>query len=96
MSRLASIRFTDDVLNLVDSCVEKTKGNRSSFVRDACLAHARSLGIEDASYVKLSQQNSWKLKQIASQLNTDHDELLNKLLENLFEQIGDKPFAGME
>ena len=94
MSRLVSIRFTDEVLNLVDSCVEKSKGNRSSFVRDACLAYANSLVEEEVSFVKINQENSTKLKQLASQFNTDHDEFLNKMLGMLFVQIEQNPYPG--
>lgn len=94
MSRNVSIRFTNEVLAIVDSCVEKTKGNRSSFVRDACLAYAEIVNLEEISYVKLNQENSTKLKQLASQFCTDHDEFLNKVLAMMFDQIEKNPYPG--
>lgn len=96
MSRLVSIRFTDDVLRLVDSSVEKVKGNRSSFVRDACLEYANNLEGGEVSLVKISQENSAKLKLLSSQVNTDHDELLNKLLGIMFDQMEQNPFESCE
>ena len=87
--------ITDDVLAAIDACVELTKGNRSSFVRNACLHYLKDKEGRDVSFVKLSPANSKKLKSFASQLNTDHDVLLNKMLETTFEDLGDDPWAKM-
>ena len=95
MSHVVSVWITDDVLAAIDACVELTKGNRSSFVRNACLHYLMDKGEKDLSFVKLSPANSKKLKSFASQLNTDHDVLLNKMLETTFEDLGDDPWAKM-
>jgi predicted DNA-binding protein len=95
MSRGVSIRFTEEVLEVVDSCIEKTGGNRSSFVRDACLAHAQSLDPE-VCFVKLSQENVDRLKNVASQMNMDHDAFLDQMLTLLFEEVGDNPLEKMQ
>ncbi len=86
MSRDVSIRFTDEVLKLIDSC----SNNRSSFVRDACLAHAQAIGKLESSFVILSKKNSDKLKQFAVHLNIDHDKLINMLLEELLKNTEDE------
>ncbi len=96
MSRSISIRFTDDVLTLIDSIVEETNSNRSALVRDACLAYAETLGTEDVSYVRISLENSLKLRQIASQLNIDHDKLLNQFMVILFDQIDRNPYPSTD
>lgn len=95
MSRVVPIRITDDVLMAIDACVNKTKGNRSAFVRDACLNYLKNIGEKNVSFVKLSPANSEKLKSFASQLNMDHDALLNMMLETTFKNLGDDPWGKM-
>lgn len=95
MSRVVPVRITDDVLAAIDACVELTKGNRSSFVRDACLHYLKDKVEKDVSFVKLKTTNSEKLKWFASQLNMDHDVLLNNILETTFENMGDDPWGKM-
>ena len=87
MSRAVSIRFTDEVLKLIDSC----SNNRSSFVRDACLAQAQEIGKLETSFIILSKENSDKLKRFSAQLNIDHDKLVNVFLEELFKKAEEDP-----
>ena len=97
MSRLISIRVTDDLLGAIDSYVKKTPGvNRSSFVRDASLNYLDQES-EDVSYVKISADNIRMLKLVASHLNMDHDKLINMILSSTFENMqGPDPFSAMD
>jgi len=87
LSRAVSIRFTDEVFKLIDSC----SNNRSSFVRDACLAHAQEIGKLKTSFILLSKENSDKLKRFSAQLNIDHAKLVNVFLEELFKKAEGDP-----
>ena len=97
MSRLVSIRFTDSVLESVDLYARKVKANRSSVVRDACLSLLAGAGTEEISYVKLNSENAEMLRTLSSHVNIDHDELINRVLANIFAEMDPRnPFAKME
>lgn len=93
MSQLVSVRLTDEVLTSIDLHNKKTGGNRSSFVRDACLSLLSTSDKEPVSLVKITSENIEKLKQISSKFSTDHDKFLNTILANIFNEMEQNPFS---
>ena len=87
MSRAVSIRYANEILKLIGPC----GNNRSSFVRDACLAHTQEIGKLKTSFILPSKENSDKLKKFSAQLNIDHDKLVNVFLEELFKKAEEDP-----
>ena len=93
MSRIVSVRLTDEVIALIDLHNKKTAGNRSSLIRDACLSYLSTSDKEPVSLVKITSKNIEKLKQLSSKFGTDHDKFLNDILANIFDEIQQNPFS---